>query len=142
MAKTAKPKWSDVHFKRIWKVLGWIVVVLTIAAFWYDFWYWNFSSDEYAYEGDSYSEEDEYYSYEGCDVAAIALHGDLYTYAIPAGEGEGGDDIKIEHGVGILGGIGNGSGMIVSVIIPCRTHGKEEIEPSPSRVKEEPFPGD
>jgi signal peptide peptidase SppA len=82
-----KKKWYNVSFKGVIGAFGgtarfvwFIIVVITMAAFWYDFWYWNLSSSDYGYSADTSTSEE--YSYEGCDVAGITLHGDLYTYAL------------------------------------------------------------
>ena len=87
MVGLTKPKWSSISFRGVLgafggtaKVIWYIVLVVTIVAFWYDFWLWNFNpGDDSPLNGDISFED---YDYEGCDAALIQLHGDLYTYAV------------------------------------------------------------
>ena len=82
MDQLPKPKWNKVSLKRVWRALGWIVITLTVVAFWYDFYLWNLSGgsdfDTALLGEESYDD----YSYDDCDIAGINLHGDLYTYVI------------------------------------------------------------
>ncbi len=91
MTKLPESIWQDVGFQKVWKTLGWIVVVLTISAFWYDFYIWNVDTGDSGYSSEEVgggSTED--YGYAGCDVAGITLHGDLYTYTLPSDPETGG----------------------------------------------------
>lgn len=58
-----------------WRVIGWIVLALTIIAIWF-----------HIYIGDLIfvptGEDSEEYNYAGCNVAGIVLHGDLDTYVL------------------------------------------------------------
>jgi protease-4 len=94
MNEEAKPSWRDVSFRRIWKVLGWIVLVLTIIFFWCHY-YLEDTSDLYSSSTEESSSDE--YSYAGCNVAGIALHGDLYTYTVSDPEtGDSGDTVGSE----------------------------------------------
>ena len=104
MEQSSKPKWNEVSFKRVWiglkkgwRVLGWIVLVITIIAIWF-----------HIYMGDLPSiptgEDSIEYSYAGCNVAGIVLRGDLDTYVVSDPEtGDAGDTVGSEDIVYSIG---------------------------------------
>lgn len=86
-----------VSVKGLFHSLAFIIIALTIAAFWYDFYYWYFdTSYDTSFADTEYSEV---FSYAGCNVAGVALHGTLQTYAYFDPEAEIVDDIAASEDI-------------------------------------------
>src|SRR3989344_2116770 len=90
MIDVSPQKRHRVSVKGLLHSLAFIIIALTIAAFWFNFYVMYFDTSAY----DSSTETDtDILSYSGCSVAGIALHGTLQTYAYFDPETETGDDV-------------------------------------------------
>lgn len=88
---THKPEQSDSNSQSVWRTFVYVVLTLTIIAFWYNFYSRNFSA---GFGADNLEEKlSDEYSYGECNVAGVVLHGDLDTYVVSVAEGEGMDDV-------------------------------------------------
>jgi len=92
MVDVSTPKSRRVSSKGVLHAFIAVILTLTIIAFWYDFWYWNLSSDDYYDDSEHYEEEYDS-AYAGCNVAGVVMQGTIQTYGFWDPETETGDDI-------------------------------------------------
>ncbi|PIR41327.1 MAG: signal peptide peptidase SppA [Candidatus Yanofskybacteria bacterium CG10_big_fil_rev_8_21_14_0_10_46_23] len=126
-----------VSTKGLLYAFGFVIVALTIATFWYDFYYWNFGasySDEPLYEED-YDE----LSYEGCNVAGIAIQGTLQTYGYFDPEAEFGDDIATSEEIAYSIELAEEENGVRAILLEIDSYGgspvaAQEIEAALGRI--------
>ena len=92
MIDVSPQKRRRVSVKGLLHSLAFIIIALTIAAFWFDFYVMYFSTSEYDYAPTA-EDGTEVFSYAGCNVAGVIFHGTLQTYAYFDPETETGDDV-------------------------------------------------
>lgn len=120
------------------KASAFLVIAVTIAAFWTDLYFLYFGGDY----GDSliYGDEESALSYEGCNVAGVVMQGTVQTYGFWDPETETGDDIAPSEEIIYSIDLAEEEGDVKAILIEIDSYGGyavagQEIEDALKRAE-------